>query len=89
MSSKVSSGLISSTVGPSAAAAAAPGGCAGDSQSALLASPDLHMKPYGCVSTGLNTGMIEVVMDSATLAGIQVRYLFCLLQSLLLLLCWC
>jgi hypothetical protein len=35
---------------------------------------DLKMKPYGCVSTGYNTGMIQVVTDSKTLAGIQTEY---------------
>ena len=35
---------------------------------------DLKMKPYGCVSTGYNTGMIEVVTLSQTLAGIQTEF---------------
>ncbi len=35
---------------------------------------DLKMKPYGCVSTGYNTGMIEVVTNSQTLAGIQTEF---------------
>jgi hypothetical protein len=35
---------------------------------------DLKMKAYGCVSTGYNSGMIEAVMHSATLAKIQTAY---------------
>jgi len=35
---------------------------------------DLKMKPYGCVSTGFNTGMLECVMASKTLAGIQTEF---------------
>ena len=35
---------------------------------------DLKMKPYGCYSTGFNTGMLECVMASKTLAGIQTEY---------------
>ena len=35
---------------------------------------DLKMKAYGCVSTGFNSGMIEAVMHSATLAKIQTAY---------------
>jgi phosphatidylinositol-4,5-bisphosphate 3-kinase catalytic subunit alpha/beta/delta len=34
---------------------------------------DLKMKPYGCFSTGFNTGMLECVMNSKTLAGIQTE----------------
>lgn len=40
----------------------------------LRKSPDLHMKPYGCVSTGYNMGMIQVVTNSNTLAGIQTDF---------------
>ena len=29
------------------------------------------MTPYGCLSTGKKTGVIEVVLNSATLAKIQ------------------
>ncbi|KJE92194.1 phosphatidylinositol 3-kinase [Capsaspora owczarzaki ATCC 30864] len=32
---------------------------------------DLRMIPYGCLSTGDNTGMIEVVMNSNTVCNIQ------------------
>jgi phosphatidylinositol-4,5-bisphosphate 3-kinase len=32
---------------------------------------DLRMSPYGCVSTGDELGMLQVVMNSATLAGIS------------------
>lgn len=35
---------------------------------------DLRMKPYRCVSTGYQTGMIEIVMNSQTLANIQTEY---------------
>jgi len=35
---------------------------------------DLKMKPYGCYSTGFNTGMLECVMASKTLAGIQTEF---------------
>ena len=35
---------------------------------------DLKMKPYGCVSTGFNTGMLEAVTSSQTLAKIQTDY---------------
>jgi hypothetical protein len=35
---------------------------------------DFKMKPYGCVSTGFNNGMIETVMNSSTLASIQTNY---------------
>ncbi len=35
---------------------------------------DLKMKPYGCVSTGYNTGMLEAVTDSTTIAKIQTDY---------------
>lgn len=35
---------------------------------------DLKMKAYGCVSTGYQSGMIEAVMHSATLAKIQTDY---------------
>mmetsp|Transcript_962 Transcript_962/g.3317 ORF Transcript_962/g.3317 Transcript_962/m.3317 type:complete len:1116 (-) Transcript_962:3492-6839(-) len=31
---------------------------------------DLHIKPYGCVCTGDETGMIEVVLNSDTIANI-------------------
>ncbi|XP_063001290.1 phosphatidylinositol 4,5-bisphosphate 3-kinase catalytic subunit delta isoform [Elgaria multicarinata webbii] len=33
---------------------------------------DLRMTPYGCLSTGDKTGLIEVVMDSETIANIQL-----------------
>jgi hypothetical protein len=32
------------------------------------------MKPYGCISTGHNNGMIKTVMNSQTLAMIQTDY---------------
>jgi phosphatidylinositol-4,5-bisphosphate 3-kinase len=35
---------------------------------------DLKMKPYGCYSTGFNTGILECVMNSKTLAGIQTEF---------------
>eukprot|EP00750_Incisomonas_marina_P031094 INCI7705.8.p1 GENE.INCI7705.8~~INCI7705.8.p1 ORF type:complete len:785 (-),score=146.41 INCI7705.8:448-2802(-) len=35
---------------------------------------DLKMKPYGCVSTGKNLGLIEVVPDSATISSIQRKH---------------
>lgn len=35
---------------------------------------DLKMMAYGCVSTGYNSGMIEAVTHSATLAKIQTDY---------------
>lgn len=35
---------------------------------------NLRMKAYGCCSTGYQCGMIEVVMNSATLATIQTEY---------------
>eukprot|EP00605_Chrysophyceae_sp_TOSAG23-4_P001770 GSChrysophyteH1.ASY1.ANO1.1958.1 assembled CDS len=35
---------------------------------------DLKMKPYGCFSTGFNTGVLECVMSSKTLASIQTEY---------------
>ncbi|XP_053256853.1 phosphatidylinositol 4,5-bisphosphate 3-kinase catalytic subunit delta isoform [Podarcis raffonei] len=34
---------------------------------------DLRMTPYGCLSTGDKTGLIEVVMDSDTIANIQLN----------------
>jgi phosphatidylinositol 3-kinase len=35
---------------------------------------DLRMKPYGCCATGDETGLIEIVPDSATIANIQKEY---------------
>jgi len=35
---------------------------------------DLRMKAYGCSSTGNNTGMIEVVLHSKTLADVHKQY---------------
>ena len=35
---------------------------------------NLRLRPYGCASTGNNLGMIEVVTNSATTAGIQLKY---------------
>lgn len=35
---------------------------------------DLRLKPYGCVSTGDEVGMLEVVMNSRTTADIQTKY---------------
>lgn len=32
---------------------------------------DLHLVPYGCISTGHNTGMIEIVRDAVTIAAIH------------------
>ena len=34
---------------------------------------DLRMTPYGCLSTGDKTGLIEVVMHSDTIANIQLN----------------
>ncbi|KAG5505048.1 hypothetical protein JIQ42_04232 [Leishmania sp. Namibia] len=34
---------------------------------------DLHLTPYGCISTGEGVGMIEVVMNSDTIANITRR----------------
>uniref|UniRef100_A0ABM5EKJ9 phosphatidylinositol-4,5-bisphosphate 3-kinase n=1 Tax=Pogona vitticeps TaxID=103695 RepID=A0ABM5EKJ9_9SAUR len=34
---------------------------------------DLRMTPYGCLSTGDKTGLIEVVMNSDTIANIQLN----------------
>ncbi|XP_051787384.1 phosphatidylinositol 4,5-bisphosphate 3-kinase catalytic subunit delta isoform isoform X4 [Erpetoichthys calabaricus] len=34
---------------------------------------DLRMIPYGCLSTGYKTGLIEVVIDSDTIANIQLN----------------
>ncbi|KAG2459649.1 PK3CD kinase, partial [Polypterus senegalus] len=34
---------------------------------------DLRMIPYGCLSTGYKTGLIEVVSDSDTIANIQLN----------------
>ncbi|CAI9730975.1 phosphatidylinositol 4,5-bisphosphate 3-kinase catalytic subunit beta isoform-like isoform X2 [Octopus vulgaris] len=35
---------------------------------------DLKMNPYGCLCTGENTGMIEVVSNAETIASIQRNY---------------
>jgi hypothetical protein len=35
---------------------------------------DLRMRPYGCVSTGNNVGMIEVVLNAQTIANIQTNF---------------
>lgn len=36
---------------------------------------DMQMSPYGCISTGDQLGMIEVVLNAATTANItQVRF---------------
>lgn len=35
---------------------------------------DLHMQPYGCISTGDGVGMIEVVLNSDTIAHITSEY---------------
>ncbi|GAB1606097.1 phosphatidylinositol 4,5-bisphosphate 3-kinase catalytic subunit beta isoform-like isoform X2 [Argonauta hians] len=35
---------------------------------------DLRMNPYGCLCTGENTGMIEVVSNAETIASIQRKY---------------
>nr|XP_033781758.1 phosphatidylinositol 4,5-bisphosphate 3-kinase catalytic subunit gamma isoform-like [Geotrypetes seraphini]XP_033781759.1 phosphatidylinositol 4,5-bisphosphate 3-kinase catalytic subunit gamma isoform-like [Geotrypetes seraphini]XP_033781760.1 phosphatidylinositol 4,5-bisphosphate 3-kinase catalytic subunit gamma isoform-like [Geotrypetes seraphini] len=32
---------------------------------------DLNLVPYGCISTGFNVGMIEVVRDAATISSVQ------------------
>jgi len=32
---------------------------------------DLHLTPYGCIATGEEMGMIEIVLDSETTANIQ------------------
>ena len=32
---------------------------------------DLRLTPYGCVSTGIDMGMLEIVTDSNTTANIQ------------------
>ncbi|KAM3618646.1 uncharacterized protein V6R79_023029 [Siganus canaliculatus] len=34
-------------------------------------SLDLNLIPYGCISTGHNIGMIEIVRDAATIASVQ------------------
>ncbi|XP_041860991.1 phosphatidylinositol 4,5-bisphosphate 3-kinase catalytic subunit gamma isoform isoform X2 [Melanotaenia boesemani] len=34
-------------------------------------SLDLNLIPYGCISTGHNVGMIEIVRNSATIAAVQ------------------
>ena len=34
---------------------------------------DLRMNPYGCLSTGAQVGMIEVVLNSSTIAKIQKK----------------
>ncbi|KAF1390879.1 hypothetical protein PFLUV_G00062680 [Perca fluviatilis] len=34
-------------------------------------SLDLNLVPYGCISTGHNIGMIEIVRDAATIAAVQ------------------
>jgi len=34
---------------------------------------DFHMKPYGCVCTGDETGMIEIVLNSRTIADIAAE----------------
>ncbi|XP_049437828.1 phosphatidylinositol 4,5-bisphosphate 3-kinase catalytic subunit gamma isoform [Epinephelus fuscoguttatus] len=34
-------------------------------------SLDLNLIPYGCISTGHNIGMIEIVRDAATIAAVQ------------------
>uniref|UniRef100_A0A667ZI28 phosphatidylinositol 3-kinase n=1 Tax=Myripristis murdjan TaxID=586833 RepID=A0A667ZI28_9TELE len=34
-------------------------------------SLDLNLVPYGCISTGHNIGMIEIVRDAATIASVQ------------------
>ncbi|XP_042347657.1 phosphatidylinositol 4,5-bisphosphate 3-kinase catalytic subunit gamma isoform [Plectropomus leopardus] len=37
-------------------------------------SLDLNLVPYGCISTGHNIGMIEIVRDAATIATIQGNF---------------
>ncbi|KJE93282.1 phosphoinositide-3-kinase gamma catalytic subunit [Capsaspora owczarzaki ATCC 30864] len=37
-------------------------------------SLDLRMNPYGCISTGHEVGMIEVVLNAETVAKIQQQY---------------
>ncbi|KAJ8370778.1 hypothetical protein SKAU_G00108060 [Synaphobranchus kaupii] len=34
-------------------------------------SLDLNLVPYGCISTGYNIGMIEIVRDAVTIAAVQ------------------
>ncbi|XP_042195638.1 phosphatidylinositol 4,5-bisphosphate 3-kinase catalytic subunit gamma isoform [Callorhinchus milii] len=34
-------------------------------------SLDLNLVPYGCISTGYNIGMIEIVRDATTIAAVQ------------------
>ncbi|GCB81949.1 hypothetical protein scyTo_0022258, partial [Scyliorhinus torazame] len=34
-------------------------------------SLDLNLIPYGCIATGYNIGMIEVVRDATTIATVQ------------------
>ncbi|KAJ8257558.1 hypothetical protein GJAV_G00186940 [Gymnothorax javanicus] len=36
-------------------------------------SLDLNLVPYGCIATGYNIGMIEIVRDAATIAAVQHR----------------
>jgi phosphatidylinositol 3-kinase len=40
----------------------------------LSDSLDLRMKPYGCCATGDDTGLIEIVTNSDTIANIQKEY---------------
>ena len=35
---------------------------------------DLNLTPYGCIATGEEMGMIEVVLESETTANIQKAY---------------
>ncbi|KAG2389032.1 hypothetical protein C9374_014432 [Naegleria lovaniensis] len=34
---------------------------------------DLHMQPYGCICTGYMTGMIEIVLNSQTIANVTKK----------------
>jgi len=48
-------------------------------QTWLQNGQDMRMKPYACIATGVNdnhegVGMIEVVMNSDTTSGIQLKY---------------
>ena len=48
---------------------------------------DLHIIPYGCISTGNMMGMIQVVQDSETVAKVMGKG--CGIGCILILLCMC
>jgi hypothetical protein len=45
---------------------------------------DLQLKPYGCIATGNEIGMIEVVLDSETCANINIVCFFLFHYSFML-----